>query len=59
MRVLGRNLAPKLKYTEVTFANIYIVEYYDSIFRKLRGPRIEIVTDAFVGVQAVDVEKVD
>ena len=55
----GRQFHPQLPHPEVAVANIGVVEQHDAAIAQFGQPGLEVMTHCLVGVQAVDVKKVD
>src|SRR5271165_2459735 len=56
--ILRTQLCPQPPDAEITFSHIGIVEQDDRTFGQFRSPGFEVVTDRFIGVEPVDMQKI-
>src|SRR5262245_48961034 len=57
--VLARQLFPESPDTEVPFPHVDVVQNHDTLGAQLGPPRLEVVPDRLVGMEAVDVQQID
>src|SRR5262245_18732737 len=54
----SRHLWPEPPYPEVSFAHVRVVHEHDRAIAQLGNPRLEVLSNSLVGVNAIDVKEI-